>query len=552
MDLAVPGSGRCPDCGARLTTEAWAAGLCLTCLVDLGLSAGAGAETTDPAGAEAPTERLAAGTLEPGQVLGGRYRIRSRLGGGGMGEVFRAFDLKLRVDVALKALRPTLPGLEHARRALRQEVRTAREVVSPNVCRVFDLVEIEGRELVSMEFVDGVTFTDALRERSPLPLQEARELAAQFLAGLEAIHAAGLAHRDVKPENLMLTRAGRVVVMDFGIARALAEAHGGTISGTPAYMAPEQARGEPADARGDVFSAGVVLAEMVAPAGVRSQAARQAVWRGIHEDPPAVGETPWAAVLRKAVARAAELRYPTAAVLSRALEEVTLRSAGDESKRPYPGLASFTDQDAAYFVGRELEIEELWKRMRRPHLLALVGPSGAGKSSFLRAGLAPTTPAGWRVDPRDAGRSSLRGARARPGAGAPGRRRGGHRVRRLRAAGRRRGPRDPLAPPQRARRRRVRPVRGAVHAEPARGAGALRLAAGPPRPRGRRPRDRVDARRLPLPLPPLREPRAALLGRDCRSGRRREPRCGALWFNPRSSAATASRTRRSSRRCWRR
>ena len=145
---------------------------------------------------------------------------------------------------------------ERAINGLRQEVRAAREVVSPNVCRVFDLVEFDGHELVSMEFVDGVTLADVLQERSPLGLQEAREIASQLLAGLEAIHAAGLVHRDIKPENVMLTRAGRIVVMDFGIARALqsrADRNGG---GHRRYMAPEQARGEAADARSDVFSAG--------------------------------------------------------------------------------------------------------------------------------------------------------------------------------------------------------------------------------------------------------------------------------------------------------
>ncbi len=335
--------------------------------------------------------------LAEGQILGDRYRIRMLLGRGGMGEVFRAFDLKLRVDVALKAVRPTLLTDERALAGLRQEVRAAREIVSPNVCRVFDLVEFDGRELVSMEYVDGVTLADVLRERSPLDLQEARDIAAQFLAGLDAIHGAGLVHRDIKPENVMLTRAGRVVVMDFGITRAASESRVRTVAGTPAYMAPEQARGDAVDARADVFSAGVVLAELVAPAGARNQAAREAVWRGIHDEPQRLDDTPWAAVLRKAVARSRDQRYSTAAALSRALDEVTLRTTGDESLRPYPGLAAFTERDAGFFVGRELEIEAMWKKLRRPHLQALIGPSGAGKSSFLRAGLGASAPPGWRV-----------------------------------------------------------------------------------------------------------------------------------------------------------
>ena len=393
MTLIEPKS--CPDCGGRLSAERWSSGLCLSCLLDLGLSAASKAEP-GPVVAQ-PTGIQTLDPLAPGQVLGDRYRIRSLLGRGGMGEVFRAFDLKLRVDVALKAVRVALLADERALDGLRQEVRAAREVVSPNVCRVFDLIELDGRELVSMEFVDGVTLADLLRERSPFDLQEARQVASQFLAGLEAIHAAGLVHRDIKPENVMITRAGRVVVMDFGIARAMTSVRSGTISGTPAYMALEQARGEVVDARADVFSAGVVLAEMVAAGGARNAAAREAVWRAVHDRPPRLDETPWAAVLRKAVADSREQRYSTAAALSRALDEVTLRRAGDESQRPYPGLSSFTARDADYFVGRELEIEEMWKTLQRPHLLALIGPSGAGKSSFLRAGLGPSAPPGWRV-----------------------------------------------------------------------------------------------------------------------------------------------------------
>ena len=391
---ASVGAGSCPDCGSRLSAERWSDGLCLSCLLDLGLSDPA---RTNPGDAAGPTRDPTARTLVPGEILGQRYRIRSLLGSGGMGDVYRAFDLKLRVDVALKAVRAALLADDRALEGLRQEVRSAREVVSPNVCRVFDLVELDGRELVSMEFVDGVTLADVLREKSPLDLQEARRIAAQFLAGLEAIHAADLVHRDVKPENVMITRAGRVVVMDFGIARAVATVRGGTISGTPAYMASEHVQGEIIDARADVFAAGVILAEMVASGGVRNPHAREEVWRGVHHEPPRLDDTPWAGVLRKAVARLRDQRYSTAAALSRALDEVTLRTSGDESQRPYPGLAAFTERDADFFVGRELEIEEMWKKLRRPHLLALIGPSGAGKSSFLRAGLGPSAPAGWRV-----------------------------------------------------------------------------------------------------------------------------------------------------------
>jgi len=336
----------------------------------------------------------AKGTLAPGQVLGERYELWSLLGRGGMGVVWHAFDLKLRVEVALKALRKDLAAGTRAVAMVRREVRAAREVMSPNVCRIFDLADADGQELVSMEYVDGTTLREVLLEDGPLQLQRAREIAAQFLAGLEAIHQAGLVHRDVKPENIMITRSGRVVLMDFGLAKRV-EAESGSASGTPAYMAPEQGRGEPVDARADVYSAGVVLAEMVAPGGVRDRSSRESLLRGIRQVPPKVSEGPWAPVVAQAVARDPADRHPSAQSLIRALEDATLRVEGAEDLHPFPGLAAFTEADAEYFFGREIEAEALWAKLARRNLLAITGPSGAGKSSFIRAGLIPARPEGW-------------------------------------------------------------------------------------------------------------------------------------------------------------
>jgi len=359
------------------------------------------------------------GAFNKGQVLGERYQILEMLGRGGMGEVWHAFDLKLRVDVALKALRPDFFTSERRLELLRDEVRAAREVVSPNVCRIFDLIEIEGRELVSMEYVDGATLLGVLQERGPLDLKEAQDIASQFLAGLEAIHKAGLVHRDIKPENIMLTRAGRVVVMDFGLARQDTEG-GGSVSGTPAYMAPEQAAGQTLDPRADVYSAGVVLAEMVSPEGIKSFESRQSVWEGVRSEPAQVPASPWAPVISRAVARDRDRRPNSAHTLIRELEDVTLRVEGAEDLHPYPGLASYTEEDAEYFFGREAEVEQMWRKLDRPHLLALVGPSGAGKTSFLRAGLIPSVGAGWgilRFTPGNAPFTALGQALAREMAG---------------------------------------------------------------------------------------------------------------------------------------
>jgi len=373
----------------------WSEELCPECLLRLALeeSSEVSGEPETFTGTSAPMR--GSRELSRGQILGGRYGLRHFLGHGGMGEVWQAFDLKLRVDVALKTVRRDLASVPRVLETLRQEVRAAREVVSPNVCRVHDLQELGGRELVSMEYVDGTTLLAVLEERGPLELQEAREIASQLLAGLDAIHQAGLVHRDIKPENVMITRTGRVVVMDFGIAKGLSAGGTGTVAGTPAYMAPEQERGEGVDARADVFSAGVVLAEMLAPECVAERSAREALWRGIRQQPPQLPDSPWREVLEVAVSARPEHRFASAAALARALEEVAIRVEGAEDVRPYPGLQSFGEESRDYFFGRELESEALWKKIRRLHLLALVGPSGAGKTSFLRAGLLGNEPAGW-------------------------------------------------------------------------------------------------------------------------------------------------------------
>jgi WD40 repeat protein/predicted Ser/Thr protein kinase len=374
------GTGRCAHCGAELILEPGIPGWCPQCLIGLAL----------------PQPDGAFELLRPGRILGNRYQLLEMLGRGGMGEVVRAFDMKLRVQVALKAVRGDRIGSERVREALRREVRAAREVVSANVCRIFDLVVDDDEELVSMEYIDGRTLAETLRTRGPLTFQETREVAFQFLAGLEAIHRAGLVHRDFKPENVMITNAGRVVVMDFGLANTPTEGSGRTISGTPAYMAPEQSRGEGVDARADVFSAGVVLEEMLT-AGQGGSSTREAVWRAVRETPPRVSEGPWSSVLRQALSPAPEARYASAHALARALETITQRLPGFDERRPYPGLSHFSSADAAYFFGREIETERLLKKLEQPRLLALIGPSGAGKSSFLRAGLIPTLPPLWKT-----------------------------------------------------------------------------------------------------------------------------------------------------------
>ena len=286
---------RCLDCGAPLVGGGELEGRCAGCLFELALEP----EPAQPVASEAD-QRVGSpdAELHPGLILSDRYRLLRSLGVGGQGQVWHAFDLKLRVEVALKGLRSDLIGDDRAKERLREEVRSARQVVSPNVCRVFDLVVEDGFEMVSMEFVDGTTLAELLSKSGPLGIGRAGEIAAQLLAGLEAIHAAGLVHRDLKPENVMLTRSGRVVVMDFGVAGNLTPGQHRTLGGTPGYMSPEQAASLPLDARSDVYSAAAVLAEMVWLEGSRDRSSREKLWAQLREVPPRVPAVPWSAVLR--------------------------------------------------------------------------------------------------------------------------------------------------------------------------------------------------------------------------------------------------------------
>ena len=200
------------------------------------------------------------GQFEPGTVLNDRYRITSLLGRGGMGEVYRADDLRLAQPVALKFIRAALAHDAARLARFHEEVRIARQVSHPNVCRVYDIGECEGRLFLSMEYVDGEDLAASLRRIGRPPEDRAIEITRQLCAALAAAHERGVVHRDLKPANIMLDGAGKVRVMDFGIATAGGEEQARV--GTPAYMAPEQLEGHAATVRSDLYSLGLVLYEL--------------------------------------------------------------------------------------------------------------------------------------------------------------------------------------------------------------------------------------------------------------------------------------------------
>src|SRR6516164_4740120 len=203
------------------------------------------------------------GRFVPGTLLGGRYRILALLGRGGMGEVYRAMDLTLGQSVALKFLPEEATRNQNLLERFHGEVRIARLVSHPNVCRVYDIGEIEGMPFISMEYVDGEDLASLLLRIGRLPGDKAIETARKLCAGLAAAHDRGVIHRDLKPQNIMINKRGEVVIMDFGLAAIAGQLSGAEVSvGTPAYMAPEQLKGAEVTARSDVYALGLVLYEL--------------------------------------------------------------------------------------------------------------------------------------------------------------------------------------------------------------------------------------------------------------------------------------------------
>jgi len=216
-------------------------------------------EDESPETPETPQRR----SFPPGTVIAERYRVVARLGGGGMGDVYRADDLTLKQTVALKFLASDLAHDNEWLEQLHREVRVARTVTHPNVCRVYDIIVVGDEQFISMEYVDGEDLSSLLRRIGRLPHGKALDIAHQLCGGLAAAHAAGVLHRDLKPANVMLDGRGHVRITDFGLAVSAADLKGDQrIVGTPAYMAPEQFARSGVDERTDIYALGLVLYEL--------------------------------------------------------------------------------------------------------------------------------------------------------------------------------------------------------------------------------------------------------------------------------------------------
>lgn len=193
-----------------------------------------------------------------------RYEILAEVGRGGMGIVYRARDRETGEIVALKILRPDIATDSRVMERFKNELRLARKITHKNVCRIYEFSRADETAYISMEFVDGESLREVLTRFGTLSLRKAIQITQQICAGLREAHALAIVHRDLKPENIMLDKAGHVKVMDFGIARSIETGTmtTGSIIGTPAYMAPEQAEGKAIDQRSDIYSLGLILYEM--------------------------------------------------------------------------------------------------------------------------------------------------------------------------------------------------------------------------------------------------------------------------------------------------
>jgi tetratricopeptide (TPR) repeat protein/predicted Ser/Thr protein kinase len=233
---------------------------------DQTIANGAATGTSPATAAGARQARLSEVALQVGSVLGSRYEILQQLGEGGMGTVHKVYDRELERVVAMKVIRSELAQTVEVLNRFKQELIIARQVTHKNVSRIYDLAEADGVKFITMEFIEGRSLFHLLQQKGKLPPKQAAAIIVQVCRALEAAHAEGVIHRDLKPQNIILDERDRVVVMDFGIARSIqlgSMTQTGVVLGTPAYMSPEQAKGEELDARSDLFSVGIIFYELL-------------------------------------------------------------------------------------------------------------------------------------------------------------------------------------------------------------------------------------------------------------------------------------------------
>lgn len=338
----------------------------------------------------------------------GRFRLKSTLGEGGMGRVFRAEDPVLGRDVALKLLPRARCDDVASRERLLREGRAAAGFSHPNLAALFEAGEVDGEVYLAMELAEGDTVAERLARTGPLPVRTAVAVAREIASALSAMHAASLVHGDVTPRNVVLSADGTPKLVDFGLSRSGAadrDEAGDVAGGTVGYAPPERLAGAALEASADVFGLGAVLYEMVAGErafpGPGPTAIRDAVLRAAPKPLTAHRDgVPLAleSAVRGALARSPRERPASMEAFRRELEQVAAALDGESASAgaaagtvPFRGLSPFVEGDADRFFGREEEVSALVARIEhRDFRFGVVyGESGAGKTSLLRAGLSP-------------------------------------------------------------------------------------------------------------------------------------------------------------------
>jgi len=321
-----------------------------------------------------PSEKTSTGTqtfgaparkIGLGSLFAGRYQIIEELGSGGMGKLYRALDLKLQEEVALKIIKPEIASDKETIERFSNELKLARRISHKNVGRMYELMEDKGDHYITMEYIAGQDLNGLIRQSGRLTVEATISIARQVAEGLAEAHRLGVVHRDLKPGNILIDRDGRAKILDFGIARSL-RAEGitieGTIIGTLGYMSPEQVEGRKLDIRSDIFAFGCVLYEMLTgkSAFVRETAA-QTIAAILHEDPPRVSESgieipeELQRIISRCLEKDPELRFPSMNDLVSLLTGDETGTAGQEkdtkeaSVAVLPFVNMSSDQENEYF-----------------------------------------------------------------------------------------------------------------------------------------------------------------------------------------------------------
>ena len=246
---------KCPECDFENPGDTRFCGNCGTQIKPL----------EDISDSQTKTAQTPSKDIDRGTVLASRYEIIELLGRGGMGNVYRVIDKKINEEIALKFLNPAVADEKMIVR-FKNELKLARKISHKNICRMYDLNEIEGAPYITMEYVAGEDLRNMIKMTGQLSVGRAISIAKQVCEGLAEAHRLGVVHRDLKPRNIMIDREGSSRIMDFGIARSI-KVKGitrvGSIVGTPEYMSPEQVKGEKVDRRSDIYSLGIILFEMM-------------------------------------------------------------------------------------------------------------------------------------------------------------------------------------------------------------------------------------------------------------------------------------------------